>query len=105
MVVHFLQHSYTQMFQYSKNDMEHVGINMGVCPVNLYISLILIYIMGGVNNPNGTESGVKESVFDGSAIHLLNGFPSLPSLFVTASADLWLTFLTNCACVCAGMCV
>lgn len=60
MVVHFLQHSYTQMFQYSKNDMEHVGINMGVCPVNLYISLIFIYIMGGINNPNGTEWSERE---------------------------------------------
>lgn len=41
------------MFQYSKNYVEHVGINMCICSV--YILLILIDIMGGINNTNGKE--------------------------------------------------
>lgn len=42
------------MFQYSKNDVEHVGSNMSICAGNLEI-LILIDNEGGINNPNGTE--------------------------------------------------
>lgn len=43
------------MFQYSKNDVEHVGRNMSICAVNPEILLILIDNEGGINNPNGTE--------------------------------------------------
>lgn len=54
-----------------------------------------------VNLRQGRE---EESVVDQSAIHLLNGFPSLPSPFVTANAVVAHFSDKRCLCVCLCVC-